>query len=85
MEGLSFAMRELPGQRFEPVDCGSPPPKAIQPVPLSSMTTPGSKTQLQGSTPGMPCRMRALLSGDLNGPTGDEPLMTPTLPPPLAK
>ena len=31
IEGFSLAMRELPGHSFEPDDCGSPPPKAIQP------------------------------------------------------
>ncbi len=63
----SLTIRELPGIYS---DLGVPPPKASQPIPLSSITTPGSKGDSQ-LTPGTERSTMFFPNGSLHGPTGE--------------
>ena len=54
-----------------------PAPTVSHPVPLASITVPGSKGTLQSPSPGVLASIKLLLRGLLHGPTGDVAVSTP--------
>ena len=61
------------------------PPTANHPIPLLSMTAPGSKGTLQSPNSGLFPSMRLLSSGLDHGPTGEVEVSTAVPTPPLEK